>query len=371
MNLDDQSLLSAYLDGELDPAARLRVEAALEEDPRLAERLGDLAAVRGFVRSLPRPTAGVDLAPAVIARIEAQPGWLPRLAQTFRSRTVRSRVLNAGAALATAAALLVALQAAFRPTAVPERAVVQPPVVPVAPEMPEPPAAETLVHNTPAPAPVLAPAPPEPRRIIPAPAPAEAAEDRDLLVRLLDRPEVRRVVVPVASLSPGELSRVEQVLAGAPRAEALQGELRIEPGLALEAGRRPGGSVLYLAWLSGAELNSLLGALRRELPGTAPAVEILPPEVVTQLCDAGSVRFSGPRPAADLLPPGDEVSGIFAHRDSDPSERPEAAADDPAAPPAASGARRLESVPESDPTTLYLVWVTPQAPDESDGQRAR
>ncbi|MBX6314748.1 MAG: zf-HC2 domain-containing protein, partial [Isosphaeraceae bacterium] len=46
MNLDDESLLSAYLDGELDPARRLAVEAALLSRPQLAARLQDLARVR-------------------------------------------------------------------------------------------------------------------------------------------------------------------------------------------------------------------------------------------------------------------------------------------------------------------------------------
>src|SRR5437763_1632446 len=45
MKLDDESLLDAYLDGELDPARRLAVEAALESSARLADRLRHLARV--------------------------------------------------------------------------------------------------------------------------------------------------------------------------------------------------------------------------------------------------------------------------------------------------------------------------------------
>ena len=49
MNVIDDSLISAYLDGELDPPRRLTVETALLNDPKLSERLNELSCVRGFV----------------------------------------------------------------------------------------------------------------------------------------------------------------------------------------------------------------------------------------------------------------------------------------------------------------------------------
>ena len=48
MNPNEESLISAYLDGELDPPRRMKVEAALLADPKLAERLQELSCVRGL-----------------------------------------------------------------------------------------------------------------------------------------------------------------------------------------------------------------------------------------------------------------------------------------------------------------------------------
>src|SRR4051812_21215633 len=73
MTLDDESLLSAYLDGELDPDQRSSIEAALLADPELAEQLRRLAAVRELVAGLPRPAPTVDLAGAIGARIGRRP----------------------------------------------------------------------------------------------------------------------------------------------------------------------------------------------------------------------------------------------------------------------------------------------------------
>ncbi len=55
MNLDDESLLSAYLDGELDAEGRSAVEAALLSDAGLSDRLRELSAVRDLIAGLPRP----------------------------------------------------------------------------------------------------------------------------------------------------------------------------------------------------------------------------------------------------------------------------------------------------------------------------
>src|SRR5436190_521410 len=69
MKPEDETFLSAYLDGELHPHEREGVESALLSDPALGERLRQLAAVRDLVASLPRPAAREDLAGAVVRRI--------------------------------------------------------------------------------------------------------------------------------------------------------------------------------------------------------------------------------------------------------------------------------------------------------------
>lgn len=77
-------LLSGYLDGELGPADRARVEAALAEDPSAAARLAELAAVSGAVRGALESAAGeVDFAgfaDRVVERLPPfRPPWRERL----------------------------------------------------------------------------------------------------------------------------------------------------------------------------------------------------------------------------------------------------------------------------------------------------
>ncbi len=61
----DESLLSAYLDGELDDNDRARVEYHLGIDPELRAVLDEVAQTRATVRDLPSP----ELAPSDLERI--------------------------------------------------------------------------------------------------------------------------------------------------------------------------------------------------------------------------------------------------------------------------------------------------------------
>jgi hypothetical protein len=67
-------MLSAYLDGELSQKEQLRLEARLERDPALQERLKALQHTVALVRNLPRVQAPRNflLAPAIVA--ESRPG---------------------------------------------------------------------------------------------------------------------------------------------------------------------------------------------------------------------------------------------------------------------------------------------------------
>src|SRR4051812_16872467 len=65
---DDESLLSAYLDGELGREEHEAVESFLSADPRLAETLRGLVGVRDLLADLSRPIA-IDTAPDVMRRL--------------------------------------------------------------------------------------------------------------------------------------------------------------------------------------------------------------------------------------------------------------------------------------------------------------
>jgi hypothetical protein len=71
MNRDDDSFLSAYLDGELDPDERPLVESALVSDPELAEKLRGLGSLRDLLSSLNRDYP-VDVASRVMHQMRVQ-----------------------------------------------------------------------------------------------------------------------------------------------------------------------------------------------------------------------------------------------------------------------------------------------------------
>ena len=78
-------LLSGYLDDELGPKDRARVEAALAEDPAVAARLADLAAVSGAVRgALERAADEVDFAGFADRVVERLPPFRPPWRERMR-----------------------------------------------------------------------------------------------------------------------------------------------------------------------------------------------------------------------------------------------------------------------------------------------
>ncbi len=66
----DDELLSAYLDDELAPEERARVEQRLAADPRAKQLLDELRAVSRTVKELPAATVGFDLRESVLRRAE-------------------------------------------------------------------------------------------------------------------------------------------------------------------------------------------------------------------------------------------------------------------------------------------------------------
>ena len=68
---DDDSFLSAYMDGQLDPDQHQWVESALVSNPQLAEQLRGLTVLRDLVAGLARD-ASVDVTPQVMEQIRAR-----------------------------------------------------------------------------------------------------------------------------------------------------------------------------------------------------------------------------------------------------------------------------------------------------------
>lgn len=70
--------LSAYLDAELDTAARRRVATHLAACPCCAARLADFAALSADFARLPRESLGADLAGVIAGRLAAAAPSRPR-----------------------------------------------------------------------------------------------------------------------------------------------------------------------------------------------------------------------------------------------------------------------------------------------------
>ncbi len=67
----DDELLSAYLDDELSPDERARVDARLAADPAARQTLDQLRAASQAMHSLPQETVGQDLRESILRRAEA------------------------------------------------------------------------------------------------------------------------------------------------------------------------------------------------------------------------------------------------------------------------------------------------------------
>ena len=112
MTNDDESFLSAYMDGQLDFDQQQRVESALAASPNLAERLRGLILVRDMVASLPQD-GSIDVSARVMQQIQArrrQRGFLPTL-EGWRNGS--RRLLPLAGLAATAATLMVAASLAI------------------------------------------------------------------------------------------------------------------------------------------------------------------------------------------------------------------------------------------------------------------
>ena len=72
MYRNDDELLSAYLDGELDEAQRIEVEQRLEQEPAARELLSQLQSVSESVGALPKYGLGADLREAVLSQVEVR-----------------------------------------------------------------------------------------------------------------------------------------------------------------------------------------------------------------------------------------------------------------------------------------------------------
>ncbi len=87
----DVKLLSAYLDGQLKPSERARLEARIQTEPELASVLKDLRQARGILRQLPQRRAPRNF--TLTPKMVGQKPPLPRTYPVFRLASALATLL--------------------------------------------------------------------------------------------------------------------------------------------------------------------------------------------------------------------------------------------------------------------------------------
>jgi hypothetical protein len=301
MNLEDETLLSAYLDGELDEEQRLRVELALRSSPRLAEQTHELAAVRDLVSGLPRPALPFDLSAAVPMPRASRGRWFP------------SRPLSRlGFGLAAAAAILLTMTPGLRPKPQP-----RPLAVTAGPELARGPHTRGALSTT-QPKEAEPSAPVEPESALAASRPAESrvettrsgedaepAPDRDHhpqhIRDYLDSPRLHRVFFVTDVLGGDAGERVNTLIQQTPRTEPVYGRITIGPEIVIDP-KHPNRAEVFALMLRDDELPRFKDRLTRAFPD---AVEETAPDpvVVTHLSEIGQLAvLSGPTDPIVVVP---------------------------------------------------------------------
>jgi anti-sigma factor RsiW len=91
MNQRDLELLSAYLDGQLNPSDVTRLEARFQSDPQLVSVLNDLRSTRNLLRKLPARRAPHNF--TLTRKMVGQNPPLPRAYPIFRLATTLATLL--------------------------------------------------------------------------------------------------------------------------------------------------------------------------------------------------------------------------------------------------------------------------------------
>jgi hypothetical protein len=308
MNLDDESLLSAYLDGELDPGQRFRVESALLSDSALADQFRELTAVRDLVAGLPRAALAADVSASVVDELTRR--GAPRPFRLLFDAAEGSWTARATAILSVAAALVAAatLGVIWSTSAARNRAPVR-----------------TLVLKSPVASPAprsvdsVAPAPPnasagrstgtprepeiDPRLIVLEPADQQYERAHESIRKLLDSPHLNRVFLVTDVVGGDAATQVGAILDKTPRHQSSYGRITVSQEIVIDP-ENPGRATVFAVVMDDREQHQLQQKLRASFRDALK--EITPrPEVVTQLVDIGQVAFLPGTPVAELRIAGD------------------------------------------------------------------
>lgn len=302
MSIDDESLLGAYLDGELEPEQRLVVESSLATDPRLAETVHALASVRDLLASLPRPTSA-DVSPEVMRRIR-QDSLRGRLWST--SRLPRWGVVAGLAASVLAVIMLRPFRQPGGPEAIESTAAARP-VHPTTS-----PSGESLrtdiaaIPSYPAMLPDQVFEPAESPGMILAERSRQATtqSDQERVRDLLDDPRLRRVFLVADHLGQPSEQQVASLVERTTHRDYFK--ITVAQGIVIDPAH-PGKATVFAVVLDDNELGPFRNRLREAFSDRLEEQEVNP-VVAMQLADIGQVVALPANPIGDLMIPGSNMA---------------------------------------------------------------
>jgi hypothetical protein len=319
MTLDDDSLLSAYMDGQLNPEQHQAVESALVADPQLAEQLRHLTTVRELLAGLSRDDP-VDVTGPVMNRIRMRAPLRAVLAAVFPPGGATPRWTRAAGRIAIAATILIALvipwpfglrllppgrpQGHRNPVAT-DRRTSPPSTSPVRPRdasQGREPSFISAISADDASRRVDA-AGPRPGNPDEAGRDALATAEIEHARRYLDHPDLRHILM-VADLDGTAQQQVASVVEQTTRFNYVK--ITIAQGIVIDP-RHPDQATVFALVVNPTELVTLRQRLRVQLKDRVEE-QAVDPAIVTQLADIGDVQTFKSRPAGEVWIPRDTLA---------------------------------------------------------------
>jgi hypothetical protein len=327
---EDESILSAYLDDELDENSRRRVESMLAADPRLAETLGQLAGVTDLIGNLPRPSPE-DISAEVMTRIRNLPERRQYARRGAPWLDVRHPWQILGVAVGIAASIAIGLipllsrkppnhlvideQPAVPRVSIPRSAVVDgrgfsiahlpsggadgnlPPQESVTPPVSD---SNLLTEKDKAARQSIL-------QTASGAAGAEQTTDESVptrLRKLLDHPELRHVFLVTDKVSGGDPARIADLIDQSARSDYYS--MTIAQGIVIDP-EHPGRATVYAVAIDESELDNFRSRLKAAYGGRN--VETEPkPEVLAQLSEIEQVEAHSPPAVGEIVIPHSDVA---------------------------------------------------------------
>lgn len=328
MNNDDESFLSAYMDGQLAPDQQQGVESALVSNPQLAEKLRGFTLLRDMVAGLPRD-GSVDISAQVMRQIRERHGR-SRLVRTLAGlRHGSRRILPLAGLAATAASLMVAASLAILiqtssfdrgggpvgPRSDGETTVAQssPPSnavqVQVNAEPGAPETASSLSHTEIsgalargiATASTLKSTPSE---AVAGPTEASSARDLDHVRQFLDDPNLKRLFLVRNGPKGNSEQQVASIVERTTRSDFFK--ITVSQGIVIDP-RYPDEATVFAFVVNPNQLDRFHQQLKVALPGLVE-VEPVNPVIATQLVDIGKVQACPPASLAEVEIPREDLA---------------------------------------------------------------